>query len=49
MENYSGPYEAEMHVRYLDLISLDNPKQKAEWKDSDIILYEREHMKEDTK
>lgn len=41
MENYSGPYRDEMHERYLELVSTDNPnaKSKSQWTAEDWRVY----------
>ena len=44
MENYSGPYRDEMHERYLELVSTDNPnaKTKSQWTAENWRVYNYE-------
>ena len=56
MENYSASYNDEMHMRYLDLVSTDNPyaKPRSQWTMEDWRVYEyeqsvKENMAEDNK
>jgi hypothetical protein len=44
MENYSGSYRDEMHERYLELVSTDNPnaKPKSQWTAEDWRVYNYE-------
>ena len=44
MENYSASYRDEMHARYLELVSTDNPnaKTKSQWTAEDWRVYNHE-------
>ena len=44
MENYSASYKDEMHARYLELVSTDNPyaKPRSQWARKDWQVYDHE-------
>ena len=44
MENYSASYRDEMHARYLELVSTDNPsaRPKSQWAAENWRVYNHE-------